>query len=114
MKIIAQQTDALNTYDFWNNVIEKDYIDAMALNVALTKDNQILTYNITAVPVCGSATGQRTLVFHLIQTVKQSDDDSCLSIVLRLRNTACFPRGPISFSGSTLPQSSSQKKQCPA
>ena len=36
-------------------------------------------------------------MFHLIQTVKQSDDDSCLSIVLRLRNTACFPRCPISF-----------------
>lgn len=48
MRIIAQQTDALNTYDFWNNVTEKDYIDAMALNVALTKDNQILTYNIVA------------------------------------------------------------------
>lgn len=48
MKIIAQQTDALNTYDFWNNVIEKDYIYAMALNVALTQDNRILTYNITA------------------------------------------------------------------
>lgn len=48
MKIIAQQTDALNTYDFWNNVINKDYIDAIGLNVALTRDNKILTYNITA------------------------------------------------------------------
>lgn len=48
MKIIAQQTDALNTYDFWNNVIYKDYIDAMTLNVALTSDNQILTYSIVA------------------------------------------------------------------
>ena len=46
MKIIAQQTDALNTYDFWDNVIEKDYIDAMALNIALTKDNRVVTYNI--------------------------------------------------------------------
>lgn len=46
MKIIAQQTDALNTYDFWNNVIENDYIYAMALNVALTKDNRVVTYNI--------------------------------------------------------------------
>lgn len=48
MRIIAQQTDALNTYDFWNNVIDKDYIDAMGLNVAFTKDNGILTYNIVA------------------------------------------------------------------
>ena len=46
MRIIAQQTDALNTYDFWNNVIEKEYIDSMALNVALTKDNKVVTYNI--------------------------------------------------------------------
>jgi len=46
MKIIAQQTDALNTYDFWNNVIEKDYIYAMAINIALTKDNRVVTYNI--------------------------------------------------------------------
>lgn len=46
MRIIAQQTDALNTYDFWNNVIEKDYIDSMALNIALTKDNRVVTYNI--------------------------------------------------------------------
>lgn len=46
MRIIAQQTDALNTYDFWNNVIEKDYIDSMALNIALTKDDRVVTYNI--------------------------------------------------------------------
>jgi len=46
MRIIAQQTDALNTYDFWNNVIEKDYIDSMAINIALTKDNRVVTYNI--------------------------------------------------------------------
>lgn len=46
MRIIAQQTDALNTYDFWNNVIKKDYIDSMALNIALTKDNRVVTYNI--------------------------------------------------------------------
>lgn len=46
MRIIAEQTDALNTYDFWNNVIEKDYIDAMALNIALTKDDKVVTYNI--------------------------------------------------------------------
>lgn len=46
MKIIAQQTDALNTYDFWNNVIEKDYINSMGLNIALTKDNRVVTYNI--------------------------------------------------------------------
>ena len=43
MKIIAQQTDTLNTYDFWNNVIEKDYIHAMAINVALTKDNRVVS-----------------------------------------------------------------------
>lgn len=48
MRVIAQQTDALNTYDFWNNVIEKDYIYAMALNVAFTRDNRVLTYNISA------------------------------------------------------------------
>lgn len=47
MRIIAGQTDALNTYDFWNNVIAKDYIDAMALNIALTRDNRVLTYNIS-------------------------------------------------------------------
>ena len=46
MRIIAQQTDALNTYDFWNNVIDKDYIDSMALNIALTKDNRVVTYNV--------------------------------------------------------------------
>lgn len=47
MKIIAQQTNYLNTYDFWNNIIKKDYIHGMSINIALTKDNQILTYNIT-------------------------------------------------------------------
>lgn len=46
MKIIAQQTDAMNSYDFWNNVIDKDHIHAMSLNTAFTKDNQILTYAI--------------------------------------------------------------------
>lgn len=46
MRIIAQQTDALNTYDFWDNVINKDYIDSMGLNVALTKDDRVVTYNI--------------------------------------------------------------------
>ena len=46
MRIIAQKTDALNTNDFLNNAIEKDYIDAIALNIAITKDNKILTYNV--------------------------------------------------------------------
>lgn len=46
MKIIAQQTDSLNTYDFWNNVAKKDYIYGMSLNIALTADNQIITYNV--------------------------------------------------------------------
>lgn len=46
MKIIAQQTDAFNTYVFWNNIIEKDYIYAMSINIALTKDNRVVTYNI--------------------------------------------------------------------
>ena len=47
MKIIAQQTNSLNTYDFRNNVIQKDYIDGMTLNVALTQDNKILIYNVS-------------------------------------------------------------------
>lgn len=47
MRIIAQQTNALNTYDFWNNVTNKDYIDAMAINIALTKDDRVITYNIS-------------------------------------------------------------------
>ena len=48
MKIIAQQSNSLNTYDFRNNVIQKNYIDGMTLNVALTQDNKILIYNISA------------------------------------------------------------------
>jgi len=47
MRIIAQQTDALNTYDFWNNVTNQDYIDSMALNIALTKDDRVVTYNLS-------------------------------------------------------------------
>lgn len=46
MKIIAGQTNSSNTDKFRTNVIEKDYINGMTLNVALTKDNKILTYNI--------------------------------------------------------------------
>lgn len=46
MKIIAQQTDSLNTYEFWDNVINKDYIYGMSINIALTQDNQILTYTV--------------------------------------------------------------------
>lgn len=47
MRIILQQTDALNAYDFWNNVKTKDYINAIAINIALTKDNKVVTYNIS-------------------------------------------------------------------
>lgn len=46
MRIIAQQTDALNTYEFWDNVASNDFIDGMSLNIAFTYDNQILTYNL--------------------------------------------------------------------
>lgn len=45
MRIIAQQTDALNTHDFWDNVASNDFIYGMSLNIAFTQDNQVLTYN---------------------------------------------------------------------
>ena len=45
MKIIAQQNNSSNAHNFWLNVTQKDYIFGMSLNIALTKDNQVITYS---------------------------------------------------------------------
>ena len=44
MRIIAQKTDILNNEEFIKNATTKDYIYGITINVALTKDNKILTY----------------------------------------------------------------------
>ena len=48
MRIIAQKTDILNNEEFIKNATTKDYIYGITINVALTKDNKILTYNLPA------------------------------------------------------------------
>ncbi len=48
MKIIAQKSAAMNSEDFFNNALSKNYIDGINLNVALTSDNKIVVFNNTS------------------------------------------------------------------
>lgn len=45
MKIIAQKSDILNSYEFFERSLSTEYIDGVSLNVALTEDNNIVIYN---------------------------------------------------------------------
>ena len=49
MKIIAQKSDTMNSEDFFHKALSTNYIDGINLNVALTKDNQIVVFNNTSV-----------------------------------------------------------------
>lgn len=51
MRIIAQKSDTLNTYDFFYNGLTKDYIDALGFNVTYTKDNKIVVFNNSAIGI---------------------------------------------------------------
>ncbi len=45
MRIIAQKSNALNTEDFLQTSLTKNYIDAMSFNVAYTKDQRVVVFN---------------------------------------------------------------------
>ena len=49
MKIIAQKSDAMNSEEFFRKALSTNYIDGINLNVALTRDNQIVVFNNTSV-----------------------------------------------------------------
>ncbi|MBE6147081.1 MAG: hypothetical protein E7168_01955 [Firmicutes bacterium] len=48
MKIIVQKTDAKNTTQFLTDFITTNYINGISLNIAITKDNKIVSFNIPA------------------------------------------------------------------
>lgn len=45
MRIIAQKSNTLSTYDFFYNALTRDYIDAINLSITYTKDNKIVIFN---------------------------------------------------------------------
>lgn len=45
MKIIAQKSDILNSYDFFKQALTSDNIDGVSLNIAYTKDNKLVIFN---------------------------------------------------------------------
>lgn len=45
MKIIAQKSDISNSYDFFEQALSSNIIDGVSLNIAYTKDNQIVIFN---------------------------------------------------------------------
>lgn len=49
MKIIAQKSNAMNSEEFFRNALTTNYIEGINLNIALTKDNQIVVFNTTSV-----------------------------------------------------------------
>lgn len=101
MKIISQQTDAMNTYDFWNNAIDKNYIDAISLNIAFTKDNQILTYTITVNNDATINTIENSTLIELKNYELELFEDTLKSLNLKkfskyiYINIAPFRTGPI-------------------
>lgn len=45
MKIIAQKSDILNSYNFFKQALSNEKIDGISLNVAYTKDNELVIFN---------------------------------------------------------------------
>lgn len=45
MRIIAQKSDTLNTYDFFYNGLTKKYINSLCFSITYTKDNKIVIFN---------------------------------------------------------------------
>ncbi len=52
MRIIAQKNNTLTASEFFRKSLEKDFIDAMSLNVTYTKDNKMVVYS---APTTGTA-----------------------------------------------------------
>lgn len=45
MKIIEKKSDISNSYDFFNQALNNNIVDGIGLNIAYTKDNQIVIFN---------------------------------------------------------------------
>ena len=48
MNLIIQKNINYNIQDFFNKVINLDYIDGVSLNVCVTKDDEIVVFNLTS------------------------------------------------------------------
>ncbi len=49
MKIIAQKSDALNTDEFFNSSLSKNFVTSISFNVAFTKDEKLVIFNANSI-----------------------------------------------------------------
>ena len=48
MKLIIQKSIKYNMQDFFNKVIDLDFVDGISMNVGVTKDNEIVIFNLSS------------------------------------------------------------------